>query len=203
MHDVGRRIEALATPIAAAFGCEVVEVRFSQGRHRAIVTVFLDLALLPPGAEDWVRAATPYDAGARGEPPPYAGSRVSVDTCGRASREIEAAIDAEGAIVGSYVLEVSSPGLDRSLVRPADFVRHHGRTIEVRTATPLAGSRHVRGRLAAVAEDGFVVVPSGGGGGSGAEPRRIGFGDVVSARLVIELKQPVKPGHSGNKVRKR
>ena len=203
MSETGRRIEVLATPIAAAFGCDVVTVRFSQGRRRSIVTVFLDVAQVTPGEEEWSRAAAPFDPEREENPPPYEGSRVSVDTCSRASREIEAAMEAEGVIPGSYVLEVSSPGLDRPLVRPADFVRHRGRPIEVRTEEAVGGSRHVRGRLAAVDQEGFVVLPADAGSGPGAAPRRISFGDVSSARLVIELRQPVKPGRPGSKVRKR
>jgi ribosome maturation factor RimP len=202
MHEASRRIEALAAPIAAAFGCDVVAVRFSQGRRRAIVTVFLDVAQPEPSEEEWKLAARPLDP-AHPEPAPYGGSRVSVDTCGKASREIEAAIEVEGAIPGSYVLEVSSPGLDRPLVRPSDFVRHRGRRIEVRIEEPLAGSRHLRGTIVAADRAAFWLGAFEAGSGAGTEPRRIEFGNLVSARLLVEIPQPVKPGHPGSKARKR
>ncbi|MBI5502985.1 MAG: ribosome maturation factor RimP [Deltaproteobacteria bacterium] len=203
MQEAGRRVEALARPIVAAFGCDVVVVRLSQGKRRSVVTVFLDTVLPEPTDEDWKRAALPLVPGAEPPPAAYEGSRVSVETCGRASREIEAAIDADGAIVGSYVLEVSSPGLERPLVRPADFVRHRGRPIEVWTKEPLDGSRHLRGLLAQADPRGFLLVPPAAGSGPGGEPRRIDYENVVSARLVVEIRRPEKPGHPANKARKR
>jgi ribosome maturation factor RimP len=202
MDEIGRRIEALARPIAAAFGCDVVGVRFGQGRKRAIVTVFLDRSLPEPTAEEWRAAAQPFDPQREPAPAPYAGSSVSVDACSRVSREVGAAIDAEGAITGSYVLEVSSPGLERPLVRPADFVRHRGRRIELRTAEVMDGSRLMRGTLAAVEAEGVLVLPGEAGGAAGA-PRRVRFELITSARLMYEVKAPVKPGRPGSKARKR
>ena len=203
MLESGRRVEALAKPIAAAFGCDVVLVRFSQGRRRAVVTVFLDLALPEPSEDEWRRAGMAFDPATEPAPAEYEGSRVSVETCGRASREIEAAIDAEGAIVGSYVLEVSSPGLERPLVRPADFVRHRGRRIEVRTREPLDGSRNLRSLLLQADSQGFLLGPAEGGSGPGAGSRRIELDNVASVRLVVEIRRPEKPGHPANKARKR
>jgi ribosome maturation factor RimP len=203
MDEIGRRIEALARPIAAAFGCDVVGVRFGQGRKRAIVTVFLDTSQPEPTAEEWQAAGRPFDGEREPAPPPYAGSRVSVDACGRVSREVGAAIDAEGAIKGSYVLEVSSPGLERPLVRPADFVRHRGRRVELRTIEAVDGSRLLRGMLSAVEAEAVWVVPGEARGGAPAGPRRVPFAAVTSARLLYEIKAPVKPGRPGSKARKR
>jgi ribosome maturation factor RimP len=203
MLETGHRVEALARPIAAAFGCDVVVVRFSQGRRRSTVTVFLDLAQPEPTEDEWRRAALLFDPSIEASPAEYQGSRVSVETCGRASREIEAAIEAESAIVGSYVLEVSSPGLERPLVRPADFVRHRGRRIEVRTREPLDGSRNMRGLLLQVDPQGFLLGPAEDGSGPRVGSRRIEFDKVASVRLVVEIRRPEKPGHPANKARKR
>ncbi|NMC71515.1 MAG: ribosome maturation factor RimP [Myxococcales bacterium] len=202
MDDIGRRIEALARPIAAAFGCDVVGVRFGQGRKRAIVTVFLDTIQPDPTPEQWQAAERPFDPERDPLPPPYAGSRVSVDACSRVSREVGAAIDAEGVVPGSYVLEVSSPGLERPLVRPADFVRHRGRRVELRTVEAVEGSRLVRGMLAAVDAEAVWVVPGEARGGPAA-PRRVPLAAIAAARLLYEVEAPVKPGRPGSKARKR
>ncbi|MBN1771888.1 MAG: ribosome maturation factor RimP [Deltaproteobacteria bacterium] len=203
MEEIRRRIEALARPIAAAFGCDVVGVRYGQGRKRAIVTIFLDTVQPEPTAEERQAASRPFDAEREPAPPPYAGSSVSVDACSRVSREVSAAIDAEGVIAGSYVLEVSSPGLERPLVRSADFVRHRGRRVELRTVEAVAGSQMVRGMLAAVEAEAVWVVPGEAQGGAAVAARRIPFDVLRSARLLYEVKVPVKPGRPGSKARKR
>ncbi len=204
MDEIGRRIEALARPIAAAFGCDVVGVRYGQGRKRAVVTVFLDTIQPEPTAEEWLAASRPFDAERDPAPPPYPGSSVSVDACSRVSREVAAAIDAEGAIAGAYVLEVSSPGLERPLVRPADFLRQRGRRIELRTSEAvIGGSRLVRGLVAAVEAEAVWVVPGEAGGGASGAPQRVPFAALTSARLLYEIKAPVKPGRPGSKARKR
>jgi len=199
---MGRRIEALARPIAAAFGCDVVGVRCGPGRKRTVVTVFLDTIQPDPTPEEWQAARRIFDPERDPAPPPYAGSRVSVDACSRVSREVGAAIDAEGAVPGSYVLEVSSPGLERPLVRPADFVRHRGRRVELRMVEAMEGSRWVRGMLAAADAEAVWVVPDGARGGP-AVPRRIPYAAVSAARLLYEADAPVKPGRRGSKARKR
>lgn len=202
MEDVERRIQALAQPIAAAFGCDVVAVRYRLGRKRAVVTLFLDTSQPEPTAEQWKEAARPFDPERDPAPPSYAGSRVSVEMCSRVSREVGAAIEAEGVIVGSHVLEVSSPGLERPLVRPADFLRHRGRRIELRLLEAVDGSRVIRGLLAAVDPEGIWVRPDRPGGGT-ESPRRVPFGAFTAARLVYEQKGPGGPGPAARRSRKR
>ena len=69
--------------------------------------------------------------------------KVSVEDCARASRALEARLDAEPSLVGQrYVLEVSSPGIDRKLVRAADWKRFTGRKVNV-NVTALGGRREV------------------------------------------------------------
>src|SRR5918992_2379546 len=59
------------------------------------------------------------------------GQPVTVDDCARASRAIEARLDAEGSLGDRYVLEVSSPGVERPLLKPADWRRFAGRKAKV------------------------------------------------------------------------
>jgi ribosome maturation factor RimP len=90
-------------------------------------------------------------------------------------------------------------------VRPADFVRHRGRAIDVRTVEPFDGSRRLRGVLAAADAEGITVLPEGGSVAGVVPPaaRRIRLGDVASARLVVDVPRPSRPGRPADKVRKR
>jgi len=73
---------------------------------------------------------------------------MTVENCARLSREISAILDVEDPISGQYVLEVSSPGLDRPLTRLKDFTDFAGFEAKVETKTPVDGQRKFRGRLA-------------------------------------------------------
>src|SRR5947208_5186919 len=73
---------------------------------------------------------------------------VTHEDCANLSREVSTILDVEDAVPGgAYVLEVSSPGLDRKLVRPADYVRFSGSKVRIATREPVNGSRHFEGRL--------------------------------------------------------
>ncbi len=73
---------------------------------------------------------------------------VTHEDCANLSREVGTILDVEDAIPGgSYVLEVSSPGLDRKLSRPADYERFIGSRVKLTTRNPLNGTRHFEGRL--------------------------------------------------------
>ncbi|MEX1182961.1 MAG: ribosome maturation factor RimP [Gemmatimonadota bacterium] len=76
------------------------------------------------------------------------GSGVTVEDCRRVSRAVEAYLDEAPDLAERYTLEVSSPGVERPLVRPADFERFAGREVVVRTATKLAnGAKRITGEL--------------------------------------------------------
>ncbi len=75
------------------------------------------------------------------------GSTVTLDDCARVSRAVSALLDVEDLIPGAYTLEVSSPGIDRPLVRLHDFERFAGFEAKVELARPLEGRRRYRGRL--------------------------------------------------------
>jgi len=73
---------------------------------------------------------------------------VTHEDCANFSREFGTILDVEDAVPGaSYVLEVSSPGLDRKLTRPADFERFTGSRVKLMTRDPVNGNRHFEGRL--------------------------------------------------------
>lgn len=72
---------------------------------------------------------------------------MSVDDCADISQAISAVLDVEDPIAGSYTLEVSSPGIDRPLVRKADYDRFAGFEARLETAEPIGGRKRFRGRL--------------------------------------------------------
>ena len=102
---------------------------------------------------------------------------VSVDDCAELSRALSALLDVEDPIAGAYVLEVSSPGLDRPLVRLTDFERFAGRPARFETAELIAGRRRYRGTLRGVVEDRVRIVVDG-------EDYEIPFAAITTAKLV-------------------
>jgi ribosome maturation factor RimP len=91
-------------------------------------------------------------------------------------------LDAEDVVPGgAYQLEVSSPGLDRKLIKPADYQRFVGSKVKVKLKNPLDGRQQFTGVLSDPAEDGFAVELTP------AETVRLKFADVQQTRLVVEI----------------
>jgi ribosome maturation factor RimP len=112
-------IHAIAERVAASLGVEIVEIELRGGGKSRMLRIFIDK---PSG--------------------------VTHEDCANLSREVSTILDVEDAVPGgSYVLEVSSPGLDRKLVRPGDFERFQGSRIKLTTKEPVNGNRHFEGRL--------------------------------------------------------
>ena len=113
------------------------------------------------------------------------GRGVTVDDCARASRQLEAELDVRDDLPSSYILEVSSPGVDRPIRKRADYERFVGHEISVRGYGPLAtGSRRVEGTLLSV--EGFgeserirVKLTDG-------REVEIARSDIAKARLVFD-----------------
>jgi ribosome maturation factor RimP len=122
------KIRQIAERVASSSGLEVVDVEVAgAGKHRTL-RVFIDR----PGA-----APTP------GRP-----DGVTHEDCSQFSREFGTIVDVEDVLPGgSYVLEVSSPGLDRKLTKPADFERFRGQRVKLTTREPVNNNRHFEGKL--------------------------------------------------------
>jgi ribosome maturation factor RimP len=83
---------------------------------------------------------------------------VTHEDCAEFSRELGTILDVEDAIPGGqYLLEVSSPGLDRKLVKRSDFERFSGSKIKIMTREPLNGNRHFEGRLRTSGHDRIIL----------------------------------------------
>src|SRR5207245_10373468 len=121
------RVRAIAERVAASSGLEVVEVELRGGGKARMLRIVIDKPA----------------AGAIDKP-----AGVTHEDCANLSREVSTILDVEDAVPGgSYVLEVSSPGLDRKLVKPGDFERFQGSRIKLTTKAPVNGNRHLEGRL--------------------------------------------------------
>jgi ribosome maturation factor RimP len=113
------RVRGIADRVASSAGLEVVEIEFRGGGKSRMLRVFID----KPGG-------------------------VTHQDCAGFSREFGTIVDVEDAVPGGmYVLEVSSPGLDRKLNRAADYERFVGSRIKLMTREPVNGNRHFEGRL--------------------------------------------------------
>jgi ribosome maturation factor RimP len=108
---------------------------------------------------------------------------VDLDALTEATRRISVALDQEDPVPGRYLLEVSSPGLERRLRTPAHFERFVGATISVKVAPSAEGARRVTGRLDTVDDSGIIV-----------DGRSIAFDDIERAQTVFEWGPSPKPG---------
>lgn len=127
-QELEELVGRVAEPIAAGAGCEVVEVTFSRVGEAGHLLVTID----KPGG-------------------------VSLEDCRAVSESLSAELDRLDPIEGTYRLEVSSPGLERPLVRDRDFERFQGRLVRVKTFAPVEGRKVWEGRLVGLA-DGRVVL---------------------------------------------
>ncbi|MGH8112630.1 MAG: ribosome maturation factor RimP [Rhodanobacteraceae bacterium] len=123
-----RAIAARVAPALKELGLECLGVEWSAGRGGGLLCVYIDA----PAPDGDVAAA------------------VGVDDCEAASREVSALLDVDDSIPGHYVLEVSSPGIERPLFTAAQFGRFIGAEAKVTLKLPRDGHRRLRGRIAAV-----------------------------------------------------
>jgi len=120
------QVREVVERVATSSGLEVVEVELRGGGKARMLRIVIDK---PSATSDGLGGVTHED-------------------CVYVSREVGTILDVEDALPGgSYVLEVSSPGLDRRLFRPADFIRFVESRVKLTTLNPVNGNRHFEGRL--------------------------------------------------------
>jgi ribosome maturation factor RimP len=112
------QVREIVERVAVPSGLEVVEVELRGGGKARMLRIVIDK---PAG--------------------------VTHEDCANVSREVGTILDVEDVVPGSYTLEVSSPGLDRKLIRPADYERFTGSRVKLTTRNPVNGNRHFEGRL--------------------------------------------------------
>lgn len=103
---------------------------------------------------------------------------MTVDDCAEISRALSAILDVEDPIPGNYSLEVSSPGLERPLVRKDDFVRFAGQEAKIEADTMIDGRKRFKGRLQGIRGDDVLIA---GDWGEAAVP----LAAIVRAKLVL------------------
>ena len=103
---------------------------------------------------------------------------IDIDDCGRISEYLSERLDEKDPIPTAYFLEVSSPGAERPLKKPQDFVRAVGKNVFVTTYEPIDGMKEFEGQLLEYKEESIVVQ-------TGKKTTEIPVGKIASARLAI------------------
>jgi ribosome maturation factor RimP len=146
------KIRKIVEPVINALGIELDGIELNKMRGKALLRIYIDRE-----------------------------EGITIDDCTLVSREVEALLDVEDPIPYSYVLEVSSPGLDRPLRNTRDFIRFSGRNVRVITKEPIDKQTFFVGQLAE-ADDSEIVL---------LLPKdrtvTIDYGNISKARLEVEV----------------
>src|SRR3989338_9193942 len=146
-----RRLTELVVPVVVGSGCELVELQFRREAPGWVLRVIID-------KEDG----------------------IGIDDCSRISREVAHLLEVEDPIEQSYILEVSSPGLDRPLKRERDFLRCMGKKAKVVVKEPIDGLNQCIGLIEDVTQESVTLRTDHG-------MVEIPFTRMKKARLVIEF----------------
>jgi ribosome maturation factor RimP len=150
-------VRAAAEPVLASLGLELVDIEVvGSGRARTL------------------RLTIDREGG------------IDLETLAQANGPVSEALDRVDALSGPYNLELSSPGVERPLRRPAEFRRFVGTTISVKSHDPVDGARRHRGLLTEADDTGIVLEVDG-------QHRRLSYDAIASARTVFEWGPSPKP----------
>jgi ribosome maturation factor RimP len=122
-------LRALLQPVVEALGCELWGIELQTGGKRKLLRIYIDRE-----------------------------EGIGVEDCERVSRQSSSVLDVEDVINGEYVLEVSSPGMDRPLYELSQYERYTGEDISLKLRFPYDGRRNFKGRLVGVDGDEIVLV---------------------------------------------
>lgn len=147
----GSELEALLSPAIAAIGYELVDVEYRPAGGNSVLRLFIDG---PDG--------------------------IGLDDCAKVSQQVSGILDVEDPIPGEYNLEVSSPGLDRPLRRPADYEKYAGAVVKVKMEKGFVGRIRLKGVLQGLEDECVVLVVDG-------ESHKLPLGRIESARLVPKI----------------
>ncbi|MDA8211741.1 MAG: ribosome maturation factor RimP [Clostridia bacterium] len=144
-------VEAMVLPIVQELNLELVDVEFVKEGAHWYLRVFLD-----------------KDGG------------IDVEDCSSVSEQLSQLLDEQDPIPQAYMLEVSSPGLDRPLKKQADFAKYAGRLVRVKTYAPVDGKKELVGELKGLEGEDVVLTVEG-------REVRIPWERAASIRLEIEF----------------
>ncbi len=157
--DVVENVRTAASRVAAGYGLEIFDVQFRREASGMVLRVQIDR----PGPAD------------------RAEESVSVQDCANVSRELSAILDVEDVVPTAYILEVSSPGLDRRLRGADDYRRFAGRRAKLVMRQPVDGQGFFKGRLGGVDGDTVIIDADDG------RTRRVPLGVISRANLEVEF----------------
>lgn len=123
--DIAERIAGMIEPVLTDMGYQLVRVQLSGSQR-------LTLQIMAERAD---------------------GENMTVEDCADISHAVSALLDVEDPIDAAYSLEVSSPGIDRPLVKAADYLRWSGFEARIETALPVDGRKRFRGRILGLEKD--------------------------------------------------
>jgi ribosome maturation factor RimP len=166
-------IRELVEPVLASVGLELWDVEVA----RDVVRIMVERPAPAAGAADLSDSSEPLE-------PRRPGRGVDLDALSDASSVLSPVLDAhpEAVPAGRYQLEVSSPGIERTLRTPEQFQRYLGAEITVKTSEPVAGARRHRGRIVEVGAAGIDLEPD-------ADPNsrlQLRFDQMNRARTVMD-----------------
>jgi ribosome maturation factor RimP len=147
-----KKITELADSIAGQYAVDIVDVELAGSSRKPLIRIFIDKE-----------------------------NGVTLDDCGKFSRALSALLDVEDPIPTSYILEVSSPGLDRPLKGMKDFERSIGKLVRIVTRTKIDEQYVFTGRIARVEGENIIL-------SFDDKEMEIPFDQISRARLEIELK---------------
>ena len=124
------KLRQLLQPVIEALGCQLWGLELQAGGKTKLLRIYIDNA----------------DDG------------IGIEDCEKVSRQASAVLDVEDAINGEYILEVSSPGMDRPLYELSQYEQFIGEDISLRLRFPYEGRRNFKGRLSGVDDDEIVLV---------------------------------------------
>ena len=144
------KIRAAAERVARSEGLEVADVEWKIGKQR-FLRVYIDRVANPAAVISDVTGTLAADEGVAVVNDPF--PKISHADCERVSQQLSVILDVEELVPGpGYILEVSSPGMDRALKKATDFERFRGRLAKITTTEPIGDAKFFEGRLAGFAE---------------------------------------------------
>jgi ribosome maturation factor RimP len=185
------KVRQAAERVARSEGLEIADVEWKVGKQR-FLRVYIDRLPERAAAPDTNDAGTNVaidsngaQAGNAAEPPlsnPY--PKITHGDCERVSQQLSVILDVEDLIPGpGYILEVSSPGMDRALKKATDFERFRGRKAKIATTEPVGDAKFFEGRLAGVAPGKVRIELQG----KQAKVVEIPLDAIRKANLVVEF----------------
>ena len=208
-------IRERAQHVASSLGLDVVDVEFAASGHERVLRVLLEKnaegraalkakieAAKESGQNSEALEETSPEATSLDELPEALRegslsveqlSGVTHEDCAAFSRDFSVVLDVEDLVPGGeYLLEASSPGLDRKLARPEDFARFQGSMVKIQTFEPIKNNRHWQGRLTETTSDGIridlnAIKQNSKSRKAGVTTVEIAFSNIEKAQLIPEI----------------